>query len=276
VPPSLAGDGDDVTPEPLAPEAVADEPSEQGLVTAAAATATAAATLDGPGPGATALSPPPQEAPLHELLGNVNDVAARGNTPPRDARPTPATPKTVTLAANSERVQDAQKEAVGKTAARVALDEKVETEAPVRAESTELDDLPEVVKKLTREIMSETRKRAAEAEDHRAKIEAILDQQQKALAKVQAEAADRLARAEELAAERVARAEARVAKAEADIREVEKNTRHWTMTAESDYKAMEERFIARVEAMEKQLQGRGAGGAVPLGDSNLNKLHSSA
>ena len=47
---------------------------------------------------------------------------------------------------------------------------------------------------------------------------------------VQAEAADRLARAEELAAERVARAEARVAKAEADIRDVEKRTRHWTMT----------------------------------------------
>ena len=121
-------------------------------------------------------------------------------------------------------------------------------------------------------VVQQQRKRAAEAEDHRAKIEAILDQQQKALAKVQAEAADRLARAEELAAERVARAEARVAKAEADIREVEKNTRHWTMTAESDYKAMEERFIARVEAMEKQLQVRGgAGGTVPLGDSNFNK-----
>ena len=114
----------------------------------------------------------------------------------------------------------------------------------------------------------------------RAEIEAILDQQQKALADVDARAADRLARCEELAAERVARAEARVAKAEADIREVEKNTRHWTMTAESDYKAMEERFIARVEAMEKQLQVRGGAGgavpgAVPLGDSN-SKLKSPA
>ena len=111
----------------------------------------------------------------------------------------------------------------------------------------------------------------------RAEIEAILDQQQNALADVDARAADRLARCEELAAERVARAEARVAKAEADIRDVEKRTRHWTMMAEDDCKAIEKRFIKRLEALEKQLQGGGgAGGAVPLCDSNFNKLHSSA
>jgi len=324
VPPSLAGDGDGVAPEPLTPEAVADEPSEQGLVTAAAATAT---QLDEARPGSTALSPPRQKAPLHELLDNVDHADARGNTPPRDASPTPATSKTATLATITELVQDAPTETVGEMAAGDALDDEVEIEAPVRAESTELDDLRKAVRKLRRELTTKNRERADEAEHHRAEIEAILDQQQEALANVDARAADRLARCE-------AEAENRVARAEATIRDVEQKARHWTMTAEKHCKAMEakaedhvarceaeaekrvaraeaaiadveqrarawivsvetgykdrvraaaEQFkaensaiLSRLEAMEKQLQGRGgAGGAVPLGDSN-SKLKSPA
>ena len=322
VPPSLAGDGDGVAPEPLTPEAVADEPSEQGLVTAATATA----TLDGPGPGSTALSPPRQKAPLHELLENVDHADACGNTPPRDASPTPATPETLTLATIKEHVQGAPTETVGKTAARDALDEKVETEARVRAEA-QLLDLEKTMKKLRAELKREQQARADEADSSRAEIEAILDQQQNALADVEARAADRLARCE-------AEAENRVARAEATIRDVEQKARHWTMTAEEHCKATEakaedrvarceaeaekrvaraeaaiadveqrarawivavetgykdrvraaaEQFkaensaiLSRLEAMEKQLQGRGgAGGAVPLGDSN-SKLKSPA
>ena len=365
MPPSLAGDGDGVAPEPLTPEAVADEPSEldpselatlaanltidsrggaekaqtadqpvpgvaaniidpfspvpQPTTTAPVTAAAATATLDGPGPGSTALSPPRQKAPLHELLKNVDHADARGNTPPRDASPTPATAETSTLATIKEHVQDAPTETVGKTAARDALDEKVETEARVRAEAQILD-LEKTMKKLSAELKREQRVRADEADSSRAEIEAILDQQQNALADVEARAADRLARCE-------AEAENRVARAEATIRDVEQKARHWTMTAEEHCKAMEakaedhvarceaeaekrvadveqrarawivavetgykdrvraaaEQFkaensaiLSRLEAMEKQLQGRGgAGGAVPLGDSN-SKLNSSA
>ena len=366
MPPSLAGDGDGVAPEPLTPEAVADEPSEldpselatlaanltidsrggaekaqtadqpvpavaaniidpfspvpqpttTAPVTAAAATAT---QLDEARSGSTALSPPRQKAPLHELLENVDHADACGNTPPRDASPTPATPETLTLATIKEHVQGAPTETVGKTAARDALDEKVETEARVRAEA-QLLDLEKTMKKLSAELKREQRVRADEADSSRAEIEAILDQQQNALADVDARAADRLARCE-------AEAENRVARAEATIRDVEQKARHWTMTAEEHCKAMEakaedhvarceaeaekrvadveqrarawivavetgykdrvraaaEQFkaensaiLSRLEAMEKQLQGRGgAGGAVPLGDSN-SKLKSPA
>lgn len=291
-------------------------PTTTAPVTAAAATAT---QLDEARSGSTALSPPRQKAPLHELLENVDHADACGNTPPRDASPTPATPETPTLATIKEHVQDAPTETVGKTAARDALNEKVETEARVRVEAQVLD-LEKTMKKLRAELKRKQQARADEADSSRAEIEAILDQQQTALADVDARAADRLARCE-------AEAENRVARAEATIRDVEQKARHWTMTAEEHCKAMEakaedhvarceaeaekrvadveqrarawimavetgykdrvraaaEQFkaensaiLSRLEAMEKQLQGRGgAGGAVPLGDSN-SKLNSSA